>query len=96
MSIFSFCPGKKGKKSKGKVVSLSEFLSDDHGTRSGEAVVMAPSKTSWADEMDDGMTESEPIPCQPLTILPHQCRGHLQGEADPSHSSESSQGLRCG
>jgi len=46
---------KKGKKSKGKVVSLSEFLSDDHGgSRSGEAVVMAPSKSSWADEMEEG------------------------------------------
>ena len=34
---------------------MSEFLSDDHGgSRSGEAVVMAPSKTSWADEMEDG------------------------------------------
>ena len=45
--------GKKNKKSKGKVLSLNEFLSDDHG-RSGEAVVMAPSKSSWADEMEEG------------------------------------------
>lgn len=36
-------------------MSLSEFLSEDHGgSRSGEAVVMAPSKSSWADEMEDG------------------------------------------
>lgn len=31
---------------------LSEFLAGDHG-HSGQAVVMAPSKTSWADEMAD-------------------------------------------
>ena len=35
-------------------MSLSEFLSEDNGSRSGEAIVMAPSKTSWADEMEDG------------------------------------------
>ena len=57
MIIYFSCSisAKKGKKSKGKVLSLNEFLSDDHGgSRSGEAVVMAPSKTSWADEMEDG------------------------------------------
>lgn len=53
-SVFIFA-GKKGKKSKGKVLSLNEFLSDDHGgPRIGEAVVLAPSKTSWADEMEEG------------------------------------------
>lgn len=47
--------GKKGKKQKGKTLVLSEFLAEDHGGLAGQAVVMAPSKSSWADEMvEDG------------------------------------------
>lgn len=52
--------GKKGKKQKGKTLNLSEFLAEnDGGIRSGQAVVMAPSKSSWADEMDDGNVLSD-------------------------------------
>nr|CAH0111118.1 unnamed protein product [Daphnia galeata] len=64
---------KKGKKSKGKVLSLNEFLSDDHGgSRSGEAVVMAPSKTSWADEMEDEAIYKEKLL---LPTAPRAARG---------------------
>uniref|UniRef100_A0A0P5EEV5 Eukaryotic translation initiation factor 4B n=1 Tax=Daphnia magna TaxID=35525 RepID=A0A0P5EEV5_9CRUS len=64
---------KKGKKSKGKVVSLSEFLSEDHGgSRSGEAVVMAPSKSSWADEMEDEAIYKEKLL---LPTAPRAARG---------------------
>lgn len=65
-------PRKKGKKSKGKTLGLSEFLGGDGGRSGGQAVVMAPSKSSWADEMDEEASYKEKIL---LPTAPRAARG---------------------
>jgi len=71
--------GKKGKKQKGKTLVLSEFLAEDHGGLAGQAVVMAPSKSSWADEM----AEEEQIYKEKL-LLPTAPRAARGADVDES------------
>ena len=53
-----FSGAKKGKKKKGKTVSLNDFLTTDGGSSNaatpiGSSYVLAPRKVDWADEAED-------------------------------------------
>ena len=47
--MYSYIPGKKGKKSKGKTVALHDFLADTPGGLPS----MPLKSTNWADDIED-------------------------------------------